>query len=116
MTFLDNETLLLVGSRSCLNNLKLLSLLRFWGGGSSWKAMHIPTGLLASVVACKNGVKRAHLVSAYIEGGLILELYSRDGIGCMISTDFYEVRHACSCLASSCHTSRVLLLRLMGRY
>ncbi|BDA40699.1 Amino-acid acetyltransferase [Coccomyxa sp. Obi] len=55
-----------------------------------WKAMHIPTGLLASVVACKNGVKRAHLVSAYIEGGLILELYSRDGVGCMISTDFYE--------------------------
>ena len=53
--------------------------------------MHIPTGLLASVVACKNGVKRAHLVSAYIEGGLILELYSRDGVGTMISTDFYEV-------------------------
>ena len=63
--------------------------------------MRIPTGLLASVVACKNGVKRAHLVSAYIEGGLILELYSRDGVGCMISTDFYEVfNHArFSCLA-----------------
>ncbi|KAK9916644.1 hypothetical protein WJX75_005288 [Coccomyxa subellipsoidea] len=55
-----------------------------------WKAMHIPTGLLASVVACKNGVKRAHLVSAYIDGGLILELYSRDGVGTMISSDFYE--------------------------
>jgi hypothetical protein len=53
--------------------------------------MHIPTGLLASVVACKNGVKRAHLVSAYIDGGLILELYSRDGVGTMISSDFYEV-------------------------
>lgn len=67
--------------------------------------MHIPTGLLASVVACKNGVKRAHLVSAYIEGGLILELYSRDGVGCMISTDFYEVgiHHCLSCLALSCH-------------
>lgn len=54
--------------------------------------MHIPTGLLASVVACKNGVKRAHLVSAHVDGGLILELYSRDGVGTMISTDFYEVR------------------------
>ena len=51
-----------------------------------------PTGLLAAVVACKNGVKRAHLVDARIDGGLILELYSRDGVGTMISTDFYEVR------------------------
>ena len=36
------------------------------------------------------GVKRAHLVDAHMEGGLILELYSRDGVGTMISTDFYE--------------------------
>jgi len=57
----------------------------------SWQAMGIPTGLLASLVACKNGVKRAHLVDARIDGGLILELYSRDGVGTMISSDFYEV-------------------------
>lgn len=25
-----------------------------------------------------------------MDGGLLLELYSRDGVGCMISTDFYE--------------------------
>ena len=53
--------------------------------------MGIPTGLLASLVACKNGVKRAHLVDARVDGGLILELYSRDGVGTMISSDFYEV-------------------------
>lgn len=46
--------------------------------------------MLASVVACKNGVKRAHLVDARVEGGLLLELYTRDGIGTMISADFYE--------------------------
>ncbi|CAL5225511.1 g8341 [Coccomyxa viridis] len=55
-----------------------------------WQAMGIPTGLLASLVACKNGVRRAHLVDARIDGGLILELYSRDGVGTMISSDFYE--------------------------
>jgi hypothetical protein len=44
----------------------------------------------ACVVACARGVKRAHLVDARIDGGLLLELYSRDGIGTMISTDFYE--------------------------
>jgi hypothetical protein len=62
--------------------------------------MRIPIGLLASVVACKNGVKRAHLVDARVDGGLILELYSRDGIGTMISTDFYEVRGPPPLLAS----------------
>ncbi len=62
----------------------------------SWQAMGIPTGLLASLVACKNGVKRAHLVDARVDGGLILELYSRDGVGTMISSDFYEVQ-PCRC-------------------
>ena len=36
-------------------------------------------------------MKRTHLVDAATEGALLLELYSRDGIGAMISTDFYEV-------------------------
>lgn len=36
------------------------------------------------------GVKRAHLVDARLDGGMLLELYSRDGVGTMISTDFYE--------------------------
>ena len=29
-------------------------------------------------------------VDARVDGGLLLELYSRDGVGTMISTDFYE--------------------------
>jgi len=37
-----------------------------------------------------SGVKRAHLVDAKLDGGLLLELYSRDGVGTMISADFYE--------------------------
>ena len=68
----------------------------------SWQAMGIPTGLLASLVACKNGVKRAHLVDARVDGGLILELYSRDGVGTMISSDFYEVQ-PCHCLVYLMH-------------
>ncbi|PNG66840.1 Amino-acid acetyltransferase, partial [Tetrabaena socialis] len=31
-----------------------------------------------------------HLLDARIDGGLLLELYSRDGVGTMISADFYE--------------------------
>lgn len=42
-------------------------------------------------------MKRAHLVDARLDGGMLLELYSRDGVGTMISTDFYEgIRRAAS--------------------
>jgi amino-acid N-acetyltransferase len=42
------------------------------------------------VSAVRSGVKRAHLVDARVDGGLLLELYSRDGVGTMVSADFYE--------------------------
>ncbi|MDM8558672.1 amino-acid N-acetyltransferase [Candidatus Parabeggiatoa sp. HSG14] len=43
-----------------------------------------------AVKACQNGVQRVHLISRKIEGSLLLELFSRDGIGTLISTDPYE--------------------------
>ncbi|KAL0056236.1 hypothetical protein WJX82_009116 [Trebouxia sp. C0006] len=55
-----------------------------------WQALNFPNAILTAVVGCKSGVKRAHLVDARQDGGLLLELYSRDGVGTMISTDFYE--------------------------
>jgi len=42
-------------------------------------------------------VKRAHLLDARLDGGLLLELYSRDGVGTMISADFYEGACVCVC-------------------
>ncbi len=60
------------------------------GRARSWQALRFPNSLLAAVAACKEGVRRAHLVDARVDGGLLLELYSRDGMGTMISTDFYE--------------------------
>ncbi len=45
--------------------------------------------------ACRNGVKRAHLISRNIDGSLLLELYTRDGIGTLVTADNYEdLRHA----------------------
>ncbi|GAB4815046.1 hypothetical protein N2152v2_002092 [Parachlorella kessleri] len=55
-----------------------------------WYECGLPLPLLAACTVCRAGIKRAHLVDARIDGGLLLELYSRDGVGCMISTDFYE--------------------------
>ena len=51
----------------------------------------LPLPLIAACAACQKGVKRAHLVDARLDGALLLELYSRDGVGTMLSADFYEV-------------------------
>lgn len=54
------------------------------------KPLAIPSAVMAAYEACRRGVKRSHLVDARLDGGLLLELYSRDGVGTMISADFYE--------------------------
>jgi amino-acid N-acetyltransferase len=46
--------------------------------------------LCSAVNACKKGVRRAHLISHKTDGALLLELYTRDGSGTMITTDTYE--------------------------
>ena len=40
--------------------------------------------------ACRGGVRRVHLVSRNIDGSLLLELYTRDGIGTLVTADNYE--------------------------
>src|SRR5438477_6827547 len=35
--------------------------------------------------ACENGVKRAHLISRHHDGALLLELFTRDGVGTMVA-------------------------------
>ncbi len=45
--------------------------------------------------ACRGGVRRVHLVSRQIDGVLLLELYTRDGIGTLVTAENYEgLRHA----------------------
>ncbi|AOU97272.1 amino-acid N-acetyltransferase [Acidihalobacter yilgarnensis] len=46
--------------------------------------------LRGAIDACLNGVRRAHLVDRRIDGALLLELYTRDGIGTLISVGGYE--------------------------
>jgi amino-acid N-acetyltransferase len=40
-----------------------------------------------SIHACENGVERAHLIDRTIDGAVLLELFTREGIGTMISVD-----------------------------
>ncbi len=51
--------------------------------------------LPAAIRACDNGVKRAHLISRRLDGALLLELFTRDGVGTMVaSTSLAHIRSA----------------------
>jgi len=40
--------------------------------------------------ACRAGVRRTHLIERRVDGALLLELFTRDGVGVMITADIYE--------------------------
>ncbi len=51
--------------------------------------------LKRAIDACQRGVRRTHLIHRKTEGALLQELFTRDGIGTLISSDIYEnIRHA----------------------
>ena len=43
-----------------------------------------------AIDCCRRGVKRVHLIERSVDGGLLLELFTRDGIGTLISAESYE--------------------------
>lgn len=46
--------------------------------------------LASATQAAKRGVRRAHLVARATDGALLQELFTRDGVGTLITTDVYE--------------------------
>jgi len=46
--------------------------------------------LRQSIRACRGGVSRVHIIDRGVEGALLLELFSRDGVGTMINADAYD--------------------------
>jgi len=46
--------------------------------------------LPCAVAACTQGVKRAHLISRHRDGALLSELFTRDGVGTMVSPTLLE--------------------------
>jgi amino-acid N-acetyltransferase len=46
--------------------------------------------LSAAALACRSGVKRVHLVPRQVDGALLRELFTRDGIGTLISAEPFE--------------------------
>ena len=53
------------------------------------------THLNNAAQACRGGVRRVHLLSRQTDGALLQELYTRDGIGTLVTAENYEgLRHA----------------------
>jgi amino-acid N-acetyltransferase len=46
--------------------------------------------LKGAVFACRSGVKRCHMIDRKMDGSLLKELFTRDGIGTLISAEPYE--------------------------
>lgn len=44
----------------------------------------------AAVAACRGGVGRVHLLTRLMEGALLIELFTRDGTGTMVTAEPYE--------------------------
>lgn len=51
---------------------------------------HGPHPLPLAVQACRRGVRRAHIVDRRLEGGALLELFTRDGVGTMVTAERYD--------------------------
>ncbi|KAL6658031.1 hypothetical protein ACP70R_004278 [Stipagrostis hirtigluma subsp. patula] len=46
--------------------------------------------LAAAAYVCHGGVQRVHIIDGTVGGSLLLELFTRDGVGTMIARDMYE--------------------------
>ena len=46
--------------------------------------------LASAIKACKNDIERTHILNRHIEGALLLELFTRDGCGTLITSESFE--------------------------
>ncbi len=47
--------------------------------------------LLSAIDCCRRGVDRIHLLNRRLDGGVLLELFTRDGVGTMLTAEHYEI-------------------------
>ena len=51
----------------------------------------VSRSLRAAIQSCNRGVERAHLIDRHLDGALLLELFTRDGVGTLISSHEFEI-------------------------
>lgn len=61
--------------------------LNSYGHNIDWQ---FAQSLQSAIDVCARGVKRAHIINRHVCGALLMELFSRNGIGTMVSGDLYD--------------------------
>ena len=52
--------------------------------------------LASAIQVCRHGVKRVHIINRKLDGALLQELFTLDGVGTLVSSDLYEGTRAAS--------------------
>ncbi|MCK5120655.1 MAG: amino-acid N-acetyltransferase, partial [Methylococcales bacterium] len=97
---LQADKLILLTEQSCISNQQVIQQMTVREVEDFLKqekdlATSIYNSLKASIQSCQQGVKRVHLINRKIDGALLLELFTRDGKGTLISSNpFEEIRPA----------------------
>lgn len=77
------------GRRRRIGELDPPAVNKLLGGRRQWPDA-LRRQLESAVHACHGGVARCHLIDRHRDGALLLELFSRDGIGTLITSGDYE--------------------------
>ncbi len=88
---LNAEKLIFLTEASCVDtNGELIAQL------TTDELKQIPMGfaLNAAIESCDAGIARVHLINRHIDGALLQELFTRDGVGTLISSAPYEICRA----------------------
>jgi amino-acid N-acetyltransferase len=97
---LQAEKLILLTEQSCTKNQQLIQQMTLNEAELVQQQNYesndnFRSSLDAAIQSCQQGVKRVHLINRHIDGALLLELFTRDGSGTLISADqFEEIRAA----------------------
>ncbi len=75
------------GRRQLLTELSTKDAEALLAAGPSKLPPDVQHYLPCAIRACDNGVKRAHLISRHLDGALLLEMFTRDGVGTMVAAN-----------------------------
>lgn len=91
---LNAEKLILLTEQSCEKQQQLIQQLTVAEAQNFLQQDDIQESIAnsinAAIQSCQQGVKRVHLINRKIEGALLLELFTREGMGTLISSNPYE--------------------------
>ncbi len=94
---LQAEKLILMTEQSCLSSKTGQLIAQMTSSETQYLIEHeaqlatsTKCALQSAIQGCQSGVKRVHILNRKIDGALLIELFSRDGIGTLISSQKFE--------------------------